>query len=209
MAQAINESLMAYPGAIGEEQQQEAARDLRQKRRKKEEPEEAGEEPASLREQVMASKRDKEKEGLVDKAMTAVTAPVRMGTSRALQWAWGVLIPSWGLSLIYINMHVFLRYVLGEKLFCKLGEEWMMGKNKINVGGGAIDTASKGLGLAETMLLIFLDILVLIIIGAATAFIIMIVTWMGASWWEKLGMLWDAMESLGWAKIKALVDLFS
>ncbi len=85
-----------------------------------------GEQPLSLREAVMQEKRQaaaKEKEdggGLASKA----ASPARKGTSALLRSAWINLIPSYGLTLIWINIHVFLGMVLGNKLFCKLGVEW-------------------------------------------------------------------------------------
>jgi len=82
----------------------------------------------SLREAVMEEKRKAGvkagTEGVGDKIAAAATAPMRRGTSKLLQQAWLNIIDSFGLTLIWINIHVFLSYVLGEKLFCKLGEEW-------------------------------------------------------------------------------------
>ena len=86
-----------------------------------------GEQPSSLREAVMQEKRQaaaKEKEeggsGLASKA----SAPARKGISALLRSAWINLIPSYGLTLIWINIHIFLGMILGNNLFCKLGVEW-------------------------------------------------------------------------------------
>lgn len=79
----------------------------------------------SLREAVLAEKRKEEtKVAGEEEAGSAGASPMSLGTSRLLQQSWLNLIPSWGLTIIWVNIHVFLSYVLGERLFCKLGEEW-------------------------------------------------------------------------------------
>lgn len=80
-----------------------------------------------------------------------------------LRQSWLHLIDSWGLTLIWINIHVFLRQILGEKLFCDLGEEW---KDMIPAAGapevkgvkdaggdqsGVVEEATKATGLIEKM----------------------------------------------------------
>lgn len=50
---------------------------------------------------------------------------INAASGSCLQKAWLNLIPSWGLTLIWINIHVFLNKVVGEKVFCKLGMEWV------------------------------------------------------------------------------------
>ena len=143
-----------------------------------------------------------------DKLEAKVAAPAKAVTNRALQWAWKALIPSWGLSLIYINIHVFLRMVVGEKLFCKLGEEWIP-KQISGVSGEASKSTSKSIGMIEVMGLVFLDLMAFFIILAALGLLVMIATWLGASWTEKLGMIYNLLKSMGWATMKALVSLFS
>ena len=46
-------------------------------------------------------------------------------TSGLLKAAWENLVTSWGLTLIWIDIHVFSSLVFGNKLFCKLGMEWV------------------------------------------------------------------------------------
>jgi len=86
------------------------------------------------------------------------TGAVKQGTSQLLKQSWRYLIPSLGLTLIYINIHVILEYVFGEKMFCKLGQEWLPKKMK-QAGEQMAEKFTKGLGLAEFMALIFLDLL--------------------------------------------------
>lgn len=173
--------------------EREVAGNLREQRNKNEEPEES---PQSLRQaQFNAAK----KKAILDEMKKKVAMPVKMGTNRILRWAWLTLIPSWGLTLIYINIHVFLRFVLGEKLFCKFGDEWIP-KNAQEIGGA--------IGIIEVMILIFLDVLAVLIIGAILALIVMIVSWLSASWAEKAGMMWDAFSSLGFGAVSVIGSLF-
>ena len=120
----------------------------------------------------MGAKREKDSRGMIGEKMESALNPAKMGTSSLLKWAWGVLIPSFGLSLIYINMHVFLRWIFGDKLFCKLGEEWVP-KQVGSVLGEEGKMTGIGIGLIEVMGLVFLDLAVLIIILVQTAIIIL------------------------------------
>jgi hypothetical protein len=88
-----------------------------------------------------------------------------------LRQAWANLIDSFGLTLIWINIHVFLEYVLGEKLFCKLGGEWT-GKAKPIVGKQKSTKAASMLKTVEPMGLGCLDLgcfLLIISVLALTA----------------------------------------
>jgi len=85
-------------------------------------------EGASLREttKAAAEKKSPQEEDEGEKGFAdAAAAPVRKVTSSLLRSAWINLIPSWGLTLIWIDIHVFLGMVIGNKFFCKLGEEWL------------------------------------------------------------------------------------
>ncbi len=154
----------------GGAQESLAAEKLRERRAEEEGGE--GEKPQSIREAVMGAKREKDSRGMIGEKMESALNPAKMGTSILLNWALGVLIPSFGLSLIYINMHVFLRWIFGDKLFCKLGEEWVP-KQVGSVLGEEGKMTGKGIGLIEVMGLVFLDLAVLIIILVQTAIIIL------------------------------------
>ncbi len=84
-------------------------------------------------------------------ATVALSNPAQAASSKLLQQAWLNLIDSMGLTLIWINIHVFLTQILGEKLFRKL-KLW------------------------EGMLLAALDIIVFIAIIMVLGFIYSIVT---------------------------------
>lgn len=102
----------------------------------------------------------------------AVTAPASKATGNFLQQCWLNIIDSWGLTLIWINIHVFLGIVLGHKLFCKLGEEWVSSLPPALGGEGEV---KKMTGLVEGMLLAFLDTLALALIFLFFVLVAMIV----------------------------------
>jgi len=190
-------------------QQREAAQELKSQRSGVSNEAEGASGSGSLRERAMQARQALNiKEQAKKKIEEKVAAPAKMATNNLLRWAWMTLIPSFGLSLIYINIHVFLRMVLGEKLFCKLGEEWIP-KQISAVGGDAGKMAGKSIGVVEVMGLLFLDLLVFFLIFMILSIVVMITTWLGASWWGKLGMIYNALKALGWATISALVSLFS
>jgi len=109
-------------------------------------------EPSSLREQVVEAKRGKaiqdEKEGGAgDKIASAAATPVRQGTSKLLQQAWLNLVDSFGLTLIWIDIHVWLGSIVGDKFFCKLGAEWL----DTNIKTAQVDYAKKQGGMIGTV----------------------------------------------------------
>jgi hypothetical protein len=147
-------------------------------------------------------------------------APLKQALSKLLKQAWLNLIDSFGLTLIWINIHVFFKWVLGEKLFCKLGEEWLpeqgqqvmqaspLAGSPAGQGGEASGPASRSIGLAETVALLILDLIVLAVILAVLALIVMIIDFMQASWWEKFKLFVGGLTNLDWSSIKALLQLF-
>lgn len=160
----------------------------------------------SWREQLTAARRimaTRMKRALAKRTL----APAKQGTSYLLKAAWLNVIDSIGLTLIWINIHVFLRWVVGDKLFCKLGEEWLPPQAAL-AGGKEAETASKGIGLIETIVLLIVDFIVLMSILANLVLIVIIVQFMQSSWWEKLGVILKAFWATGWTTIKALAGLF-
>lgn len=134
-------------------------------------------EPQSLRQAVLQKMRNVKsatanaKENLEKK----VFAPISRATARLLRQAWIHLIDSFGLTLIWINIHVFLGKVLGEQLFCHLGEEWLPAN--LMGSGTQIQTgkaAGKSIGLGEAMILAGLDFCALVILLAIFSIIAMI-----------------------------------
>jgi len=91
----------------------------------------------SLRETVLAEKRkaqSAEAKAENGEASATAAAPMSKALSNLLRQAWFNLISSWGVTLIWINIHLFLSYIFGEKLFCKLGKEW---EDMVPGAGGA------------------------------------------------------------------------
>ncbi|MDD4901195.1 MAG: hypothetical protein PHS62_03770 [Patescibacteria group bacterium] len=160
--------------------------------------------------QSMSIKRQAQalKEKAKGKVEEAVAAPINRATSKLLQQAWINLLDSWGLTLIWVNIHVFLRWTLGDKLFCKLGEEWLP-KQVMEAGGAAGKTANKGIGLLEVIVLSILDFIVLAVIFGILALIFMIVYFLGLSLWGQLKAFWSTIDELGWGGVSAFYDLFS
>jgi hypothetical protein len=150
-----------------------------------------------------ANLKNKAKEKIEKK----ITAPVRQGTNKLLCLAWENLIFSFGATLIYINIHVFLHLVLGDKLFCKLGEEWVP-KELQTALGEVGKTGGKAINLLEIAGLLILDLIVLTVIGVFLTFIVMIVDFMQKGFFGKVGAIIGGLTKLGWTGAKALFDLF-
>jgi hypothetical protein len=138
-----------------------------------------------------------------EKASSDSGTPMSMGTSRLLRAYWFALIPSWGLTLILINIHVYLHWVFGPKLFCKLGDEWIPKKVQ-SMGGAEGKMAGRALGIVEIIILLILDIAAIFIILSALGIISIIVQFYMMSWWDKLKTIWG----LGWESVKAIYYLF-
>mgnify|MGYP007082099174 CR=1 FL=1 len=139
---------------VGQQLKQEQAR-----ARSGAEPENALGQFRSLRQAIAL---DRMKDAAKEKLKTAVATPVKLATSRALQWAWGVAIPSWGLSMLYVNAHVFLHWVFPD-LFCKLGAEWqpkIVGEGKHS----ASSVAGTGFGIAEIIALTVFDVVAIFVV---------------------------------------------
>ena len=111
-------------------------------------------------------------------------------------------------GLFYINLHaLFLLPVFGDKLFCKLGEEWIPKEIKA-AGGEAGKAAENKFGIVEWIILLILDLIALTIIGGALALLVMVVDFMGKGFAGKVGAIIKGIMTLGWGVVKALFDLF-
>lgn len=119
--------------------------------------------PAGLaaRAALLAAKKNQEKSA--EKGSVGNGNPA---TSSLLKAAWQNIIPTFGLSVLWIDIHIFLSQVLGKDLFCSLGSEWFPKGAPRNLDG-----AKRSLGLTEGMgvgclnmgcLVVFLSVLVVI-----------------------------------------------
>ncbi|MBV5342927.1 hypothetical protein JZU68_04730, partial [bacterium] len=101
-----------------------------------------------IRKDKLAAKRaQKVREIEVKKAaVSKPTNPAKKSTSGLLKAAWENLIDSFGLTIIWIDIHIFLSHVLGRDLFCELGEEWFPDGTPRNIDG-----AKRSVGMTEGM----------------------------------------------------------
>ena len=200
MANNLDNLMVRKAVLSGEAQEQLVAEELR--RKKTDEEDEGTERPQSLREAVRSAKMKEDSRGMIGEKAESALNPAKMGTSSLLKWAWEALIPSFGLSLIWINMHVFLRLVLGEKLFCKLGEEWIP-KQASSALGEEGKMAGKGIGLVEGMALLAFDLVLIFIILAGVSFIALIfdviqnpLSYIGEALGTVLNVVWDSATGM-------------
>jgi len=83
--------------------------------------------------------------------------------AQMLAWSWRLVLPSFGLTAIYLNAHAVARYLMHLGAFCSFGEEWSFGSK----GGGGMELpkeVSKNLEKVEIMGLVFIDIIILILL---------------------------------------------
>jgi hypothetical protein len=132
---------------------------------------------SNLYRQARQDAKNTKKGGLVSEGLAAAAAPIQQGTSKLLQQSWLNLIDSYGATLIWINIHVFLRFTIGENYFAKLGREWLpkVGKEVTGAKGASgaggekladsiLGIPAGGLGIIEAAVLGFLDLLVFFLI---------------------------------------------
>lgn len=166
-----------------------------------------GEQPTSLREAVLQEKRqqaaqEKETSGSGGKAASSA----RKGTSALLRSAWINLIPSYGLTLIWVNIHVFLGMIFGNNLFCKLGVEWTDKAAGATAKGAAMQKkleakAGNSIGLVEKMGVGCADLGCLFILISAVAIIALLIKVVSNPidfYAEAIGWAWNAtVEAIG------------
>lgn len=129
------------------------------------------EDEEDLRSAVLKEKKNQIVIASKDKSSVSKISPASKATANLLRSAWQNLIPSWGLTLIWIDIHIFLSMVFGKNLFCSLGEEWLSKGVSNNVEG-----AKKAVGMTEGMAVGCLNFGCLLIVLAVLAVISMIIT---------------------------------
>lgn len=150
-------------------------------------PKESGD--LSLREQVQNS-RQEELQAAEEKEKTkpSKSNPVRLMTDSWLKAAEVHLFTSFGLTFLYIDFHVFLNKVLGDKFFGPLGEEWIPAKIK-RLGGEELKKVSGGLKITETAGCAILNLLVLAIIIGILALVSLIYSFIS----DPVGTFWKML----------------
>ena len=199
----IDSRLMA--ARLREEKNKE--REKKEKEGEGEKGEEAEKSPEGEEEKGGGGLRDrvKEKANLKKRAQKKieekVTKPINEGTSKLLDMAWNSLVPSCGLSLIWINIHVFLNFVLGDKYFrnLKSGPDLKKAISDIKSGRVGITKILNEIGISEWIQFAFLDLVALTIVLAVLAIIALMadiienpLSYIG----EALGIVWDATTGL-------------
>lgn len=140
--------------------------------------------------------------GLKEAAMDKATAPARKATGSCLKQAWLNAPETFGCTLAWVNIHVFLRQVLGKKLFGPLGSEWLPGETPMSgAGSEAGKSLEKGMQLGEGCLLVILDLgclIILIVTIGGIAAVLYLLTHPGEIVGAVLNAVWDQVTS--WVK---------
>lgn len=142
---------------------------------------------------------------VVGRAADIAAAPIHKGTTNFLKKMWQAAPDTYGLSILYVNIHWFMNKVLGDKLFCPLGEEWFpenspLGGSGKNSGAESIlGIPKKGAGMLEGGVLVTVDAIVLALVLINLAFIVLM-AWMiqhpGDALWELgFGPFWQLMKT--------------
>lgn len=139
------------------------------------------------------------KPGKVKQLVNKIEDSLSAGPSELLTASWLNLIDTFGLTLIWINIHVFLHFIVSKRIFVALGMEWV---TMVPGGNKALSEFKKsavakealtGVSMIEYMLLLFLDLLVLFIVIIILAVIIAIVAVI-----MDLGKLFTALWEIVW-----------
>ncbi len=116
---------------------------------------------------ALASQAKNQQQENTEKESNPVEEGMKNATAELLKQSWINLIPSWGLTVIYLNIHVFGSKI-AKKFFSQPGEEWI----KMPGGGNAI---TRSLGLFELIALLVLDMLIGLAILVLAVFIYILV----------------------------------
>ena len=92
-------------------------------------------------------------------------------TAQILKTAWLNIIDTFGLTLLYINFHFILKYIVGVNAFCEFGQEWAP-PIPSQAGKTAGQAATGAVKWAEIILLFVLDILLMLAFFLAIALLL-------------------------------------
>ncbi|MDO8462890.1 MAG: hypothetical protein Q7S96_01260 [bacterium] len=93
----------------------------------------------------------KEPTAAAGEAQGAAQAVPGMLSAQLLSWSWKYLVPSFGLTLLYINLHFVGRYIAQSRMFSDFGQAFRIGKTKPRAAGGT------AMAYAEIIALFFFD----------------------------------------------------
>ncbi|HLC89697.1 MAG TPA: flagellar export protein FliJ [Patescibacteria group bacterium] len=148
-----------------------------------------------LRQREKELKRQKKQLARLEKLQA-----VQQGTGHLLKLSWLNLLPSFGITYLYIAFHFMMAYFTPlAGLFVKFGEEWIPKQAKA-AGGQATKKATKGLELVEIGGCVLIGLLLLFIILGVFLIIALIVY----AWENPLAAL-RAAADIAWEIIKCAV----
>lgn len=164
------------------------------------ESENIAQEGASFREQVKAKKGLNITTEERAKELIFRDSPIRQLTDGFLKFSWENLITSWGLTLLYINLHAFLNKVFGPQVFRTLGEEWVPASIR-KLGEGKTKQVASLLRIIEGAGLSCLDLGCFFLVILVTTFIVIIASILSGD----LEVIWALFKTA----LGVLKDLFS
>ncbi len=172
----IDSQLLRHKKLGGREEEQKAENELRQQKRQQKSKNNVQSTLNKKQEQKQKAKAKETSQSMKAKTGKASGTPLKEGTKWLLRGAWLNIITSFGLTIIWIDLHVFLRFVVGKRFFCGLGEEWLP---NLAVMSQITQTSSsrmkiKMIGFLEALLLLFLNLMYLFILfSIVTLFLLM------------------------------------
>ncbi len=155
--------------------------ELRANRRRTSQANKDTERAVDFRTRIQEAKREKRRQEAKEAkegggSLGALLAsPAKKAVSNLLQQSWVNIFSSWGLTLIWINCHVFLHNII-PSLFCKLGDEC----KPENCGSASmtnlfLQTIFGKHGLSEPMALAVIDGIALLILFSLFCLVALIV----------------------------------
>ena len=152
----------------------------------------------SFSEQVHLSRQEDSQTAKDKKDKSSASSPFRLVTDKLLKSSWANLISSWGLTLLYIDVHFFLNQVLGKKFFGPLGEEWIPPKIK-RAGGDQVKRFSGMLKISEKAGCALLNLLLIAIVIGLLALISLIASFFSNP--LKVALEWATSKIAGFADL--------
>ncbi len=150
---------------------------------------------SQLRQKKQEKKRKKNLKN--KKGASGLINPLAFSLARLLRQSWINLIQSFGLTLIWINIHVLGNIVFGPKVFCNLGEEWFMRPGATNSPEQKkiIEEGGKKIGILEKMGCGCLNLLFLLVVVIFLALIAIVLEIFG----DPIGFISEVAKAvLGW-----------
>jgi hypothetical protein len=123
-----------------------------------------------------------EKGGLASKAQDKIKEFVKK--------CWMSAPGSFGLTLFGVQLNMFCRAAISDRIFPELGSEWFPSVVQ-NKSPEAIEFAAKKIKLTEILIILLYDFIFAIVVGTILFFIILIANFMIKSWWGKLAYIWN------------------